>query len=212
MANPTTQSGSVTSREELRARYGEPFPIAVRCRLPALDRHHRTLIAHSPFLCFASAAADGTISVSPKGDHPGFVQVLDDHTLLVPDRPGNNQIQTLENLVENDHVSLIFLIPGIEETLRVVGRASIETDSEVLGGFAVGGRAPKSAIRVHVEMATVHCGKAIRRSHLWDPERFAARDQVPTLGQMVVDQAKPEGLDATQADALIEEKFAKEMY
>ncbi len=209
MATPTTP---VTSREELRERYGEPFPIAVKCRLPALDRHHRTLIAHSPFLCLASAAADGTISVSPKGDAPGFVQVLDDHTLLVPDRPGNNQIQTLENLVENDNVSLIFLVPGIEETLRVVGRARIETDPDVLESFAVGGRAPKTAIRVQVEMATVHCGKAMRRSHLWDPERFVARDRVPTLAQMVVDQAKPEGVDAAKADALIEEKFAKEMY
>ncbi len=209
MSKPAAE---IHSREELRDLYGEPFPIAVQCKLPALDQHHRTIIAHSPFLCLASASADGTVSVSPKGDRPGFVQVLDDHTLLLPDRPGNNQIQSLENLVDNPNVSLIFLVPGIEETLRVVGRASIETDPDLLGAFAVGGKAPKTAIRVNVEMATVHCGKAMRRSHLWDPERFVPRDQVPTLGQMVVDQAKPEGITVDKATALIEEKFAKEMY
>ena len=140
------------------------------------------------------------------------MEVLDDHTLLLPDRPGNNQIQTLENLVENPHVSLIFFVPGIEETLRVVGRASIETDPEALEGFAVGGKLPKSAIRVTVEMATVHCGKAVRRSHLWDPDRFVPRDQIPTLGQMVVDQAKPEGITVEQATQMIEEKFARELF
>ena len=143
-------SATIRSRDDLRQLYGEPFPIAVKCTLPALDRHHRTFIAHSPFLCLASVSADGTVSVSPKGDQPGFVQVLDDHTLLLPDRPGNNQIQTLENLVENANVSLIFLAPGIEETLRVVGRASIETDPALLARFAVCGKSPKSAIRVTV--------------------------------------------------------------
>jgi PPOX class probable FMN-dependent enzyme len=205
-------SAKIRSKKDLRERYGEPFAIAVKCKLPALDRHHRTIIAHSPFLCLASASADGTLSVSPKGDKPGFVEVLDANTLLLPDRPGNNQIQTLENLVENANVSLIFFVPGIEETLRVVGRASIETDPEVLGRFAVHDRAPKSAIRVNVEMATVHCGKAVRRSHLWDPSHFVARDEVPTLGQMVVDQAKPEGVTVETASRMIEEKFARELF
>ena len=202
----------IRSHKDLRDRYGEPFPIAVKCKLPALDRHHRSVIAHSPFLCIASAAADGTVSVSPKGDRPGFVQVLDENTLLIPDRPGNNQIQTLENVLENPNVSLIFFVPGIEETLRVVGRASIETNPEFLDPFKVQGRAPKSALRIHVEMATVHCGKAMRRSRLWDPELHVARDQVPTLAQMVVDQVRPEGVTVEKASTMIEEKFRDEMF
>lgn len=207
-----SETKAPSSRQDLRALYGEPFPIAERCRLPALDRHHRTMIAASPFLCLASAAADGTMSVSPKGDLPGFVKVLDDRTLLLPDRPGNNQITTLQNLIDNPQVSLIFLIPGIEETLRVVGRASIVTDPEMLALLAVEGKAPKSAIRVTVAMATVHCGKAIRRSKLWDASRHADRKSVPTLAQMVVDQAKPAGVTVEKAAELIEEKFAKEMF
>ena len=202
----------INSSAALRDLYGEPFPIAVKCKLQRLDHHHRSIIAHSPFLCIASASADGTVSVSPKGDQPGFVKVLDDATLLVPDRPGNNQIQTLENLVDNPNVSLIFFVPGIEETLRVVGRASIETAPDLLEEFKVNGRSPKSALRVQVEMATAHCGKAIRRSRLWDPEQHVPRDQVPTLAQMVVDQVKPEGVTVESASQMIEEKFRKEMF
>jgi PPOX class probable FMN-dependent enzyme len=202
---------TIGSRSELRDLYGPPFPIAERCKLSRLDAHHRTLIANSPFLCLASAAADGTISVSPKGDVPGFVKVVDDETLLVPDRPGNNQITTLQNVVDNPNVSLIFFVPGIEETLRVVGRASIATDPEVLRGFTVNGKVPKTALRICIDMATVHCGKAIRRSKLWDPSHFVARDRVPTLAQMVVDQAKPEGITVEKAEKLIEEKFRQEI-
>jgi PPOX class probable FMN-dependent enzyme len=177
---------TISSIENLRALYGSPpaDSLAVRCVLPGLDQHHRAFIALSPFLVMASADAQGITDVSPRGDLPGFVAVLDEHTLLIPDRPGNKKLVTLSNIVENPHVALIFFVPGRVDSLRVNGTAQITTDPTLLAPLAVQGKAPKSGLVVTVEHAWLHCGKALIRSRLWEPEAQVAPDALPTLGQI----------------------------
>ena len=195
---------AISSIETLREVYGSPPPdsLAVRCVLPGLDTHHRAFIALSPFLVLASADAQGMPDVSPRGDLPGFVAVRDEHTLLIPDRPGNKKLVTLSNIVENPHVALIFFVPGRVDSLRVTGQAQITTDPTLLAPLAVQGKPPKSGLIVTVAHAWLHCGKALIRSRLWEPEAQVAPDALPTLGQMVADQIV--GVDAATADAQLE--------
>jgi PPOX class probable FMN-dependent enzyme len=195
---------AVSTVTDLRAIYGTPSPnsLAVRCVLPCLDEHHRAFIALSPFVVIASADAQGFPDVSPRGDLPGFVAVPDDHTLLLPDRPGNKKLLTLSNILENPKVALIFLVPGREDSLRVNGRAQITTDPTLLAPLAVQGKDPRSALIVTVEQAWLHCGKALIRSRLWEAEAHVAPDALPTLGKMLADQIA--GLDAAEADARLE--------
>ena len=195
---------TVSTLAELRTIYGEPHAdsLAVRCVLPHLDKHHRAFIALSPFVVIASADAQGLSDVSPRGDLPGFVAAPDDHTLLVPDRPGNKKLETLSNILENPNVALIFFVPGRNDSLRVNGRARITTDPALLGPLAVQGKSPCSALIVIVEQAWLHCGKALIRSRLWDTEAKVAPDALPTLGKMLADQIA--GVDAAQADARLE--------
>ena len=176
------------SEIELRALYGPPSEIAARKCLHRLDEHCRYFIERSPFLCLSSAAADGSAEISPRGDAPGFVRVLDDQTLFVPDRLGNNRIDSLRNLIDNPHVGLLFLIPGIDETMRVSGVARVVLRSELLDECAVGGKTPRSGLLIEVREAFLHCAKALRRSKLWAEDYRLMPDQMPTLGQMLVDQ------------------------
>lgn len=183
---------TVRSEAELRERYDPPLPLIVRKTLDHLDRHCVEFIARSPFLTLATTSADGRCDVSPRGDPPGFVRVLDARTLLIPDRKGNNRLDSMSNLLASPGVGLLFLIPGIDETLRVNGRAEIVDEPALLEPLAMAGKAPKTALRVHVEEAFIHCGRALKRSRLWDPERHAAREEVPTIGQWLRDQAEPD--------------------
>jgi PPOX class probable FMN-dependent enzyme len=203
---------TISSIETLREIYGSPPPdsLAVRCVLPGLDTHHRAFIALSPFLVMASADAQGMTDVSPRGDLPGFVAVLDEHTLLIPDRPGNKKLVTLSNIVENPHVALIFFVPGRVDSLRVNGQAQITTDPTLLAPLAVQGKPPKSGLVVTVENAWLHCGKALIRSRLWEPEAQVAPDALPTLGQMIADQIV--GVDATTADARLENAYKTRLW
>jgi PPOX class probable FMN-dependent enzyme len=196
---------TISSIETLREIYGSPPPdsLAVRCVLPDLDTHHRAFIALSPFLVIASADAQGMTDVSPRGDLPGFVAVLDALTLLIPDRPGNKKLVTLSNIVENPHVALIFFVPGRVDSLRVNGQAQITTDPTLLAPLAVQGKPPKSGLVVTVTQAWLHCGKALIRSQLWESEAQVAPDALPTLGQMIADQIV--GVDAAAADARLEQ-------
>jgi hypothetical protein len=179
----------ISEIEELREVYGFPpdNSVAVRTVLPKLDRHHQAFIALSPFLVIASADAQGSPDVSPKGDLPGFVTVLDEHTLVIPDRPGNKKLLTLNNILENPSVSLIFFIPGRVDSLRVNGKAHITTDPTLLAPFEIKGKIPQSALVVAVDQAWLHCGKALIRSQLWEPEAQVAPDALPSLGQMCAD-------------------------
>ncbi len=172
------------SIEELENLYGHPKGGAVLKEISFLNPHYRAFVEASPFVVLASAGPDG-LDCSPKGDAPGFVRVLDDHRLALPDRPGNNRIDNLRNIVVDPRVALLFMVPGIGETLRVNGRAVISTEAELLASFAVQGKAPRTVIVVTVEAAYIHCSKALMRSKLWDASRHLERSKLPSLGEML---------------------------
>lgn len=156
--------------------------------LDYIHEHARTFIERSPFMLIGSQSADGHADVTPRGDPPGFVKILDDNkTLLIPDRPGNNRIDTLKNITSNPRVGLIFFIPGFDETMRVNGGAQLTRDPELLEGMAVKNRVPKIAIAVQVDEVYIHCAKAIRRSNLWDPGEHQERSSFPTMAKVMLD-------------------------
>src|SRR5688572_7023024 len=154
-----------------------------------IDEHCRRFIEHSPFLVIASRDASGRMDVSPKGDPAGFVRILDEQTIAIPERPGNHRCDTFTNVLEVPDVALIFLVPGEDLTLRVMGKASLTTDPEVLGPMTMNGRAPKVALVVAVEEAFIHCGKAPKRAHLWDSTTHLPKGVFPRMGEMLHDQA-----------------------
>lgn len=180
----------ISSPEELRAKYSHPNPkgLAMRCILPKMDHHHRAFISYSPFIVIASTNAAGRCDVSPRGDLPGFVTTIDENTLLIPDRPGNNKILTLTNVVQNSSVAILFVIPGRDDSLRITGDAEIIADPDTLAKMSVNGGTPKSALRVHVENAWFHCGKAMIRSKLWSSDAQVDASKLPTLGHMLSEQ------------------------
>jgi uncharacterized protein len=153
-----------------------------------LDRHCRRFIELSPFCVIASRNRDGEMDVSPKGDPPGFVRVLDDRTLVVPERPGNRRCDTYTNVLQQPEVAMIFLVPGEDLTLRVMGRATITADPELLATMAVRNRVPLAALRVAVDEAFIHCGKAPKRARLWDPDSRVPAGTFPRMGEMLHDQ------------------------
>lgn len=206
--------GSVIGSEaELRGLYRQPGRTVDKV-LSRLDQHARTFIAASPFVLVGTASPDGSGDVSPKGGPPGFVVVLDDHRLAVPDLAGNNLLDSLTNIVAGSGVGLLFLVPGVEETLRVNGHACVTTDPTVLDACAVKDRRPKAAIGVTVTQQYMHCAKAFRRSALWQPETWPDRSTIPTLGCIIRDQipalrdvpaeAIDESLEASYATTLWE--------
>ncbi len=201
---------TIESPEQLRQLYGEPMERAVKKQLSRFDRHCRNFIAMSPFLVIASSDPAGHCDASPKGDAPGFVQVVDDTTLLIPDRLGNNRTDTLGNLLLRSGVGLIFFVPGINETLRVNGRARVTTDRELLEPFAVNGKVPRSAILVEAEEIYFHCGKALIRSDLWNPEKHVARGNWPSLGRIIAEQVG--GMDPDEAERQTAESYRTRLY
>ena len=182
----------VTSEAELRALVGTPAARSLLKEQPRIDDHFRAFIAASPFVLIATAGADGTCDVSPKGDAPGFVRVLDDKRLVIPDRNGNKRLDGMMNIVSNPYVGLLFLVPGRDETLRVNGRAWITTDPALLEPSAVQGVAPRLAIAVEVEQAFLHCVKSFRRSRLWAHQQWPAPDALESIACVMFDQIKPD--------------------
>jgi PPOX class probable FMN-dependent enzyme len=193
----------LTSIGQLRELVGSPSERAVRKQLAALDAHCRAFIARSPFVLLGTAAGDGRCDVSPKGDLPGFVLVEDDTTLVIPDRPGNRRFDSLQNILDNPHVGLLFLVPGMDETLRVNGTAELVLDEDLLQRLAMDGKPPLLAIVVHVEEAFLHCGRSSLRAMVWDPSRQIDRHQLPSLSRMIADQTRPANRDQTEHEALI---------
>ena len=179
----------IGSEQQLRALHAPPSDLVKRKCVDRLDRHARDFVALSPFLVLGTANAKGEADVSPRGDPPGFVKVLDDRTLLIPDRPGNNLLDSLSNILANPEVGLLFVIPGFDETLRVNGRADVVRDPALLAPLAVEGKAPKVAIRVAVREVYLHCAKSFRRARLWDPAAQVPRKTLPTLAKMVMDMS-----------------------
>jgi PPOX class probable FMN-dependent enzyme len=178
----------IENLDQLREIYGEPAERAVRKQLPRLEKHSRAFIGLSPFLVVASSDPSGRCDASPKGDAPGFVRVIDDETLLIPDRLGNNRIDTIGNLLACPGVGLIFFVPGLRETLRVNGMARITTDPALLEPCTVQGKVPRSGMLVTAEEVYFHCGKALIRSDLWNPAKHVAQADFPSLGRIITEQ------------------------
>lgn len=194
----------IETREELREIYREPSESAVRKELRQLEEHSRRFLSKSPFLLIGSQDGAGNADVTPRGDKPGFVVPLDDQTIAIPDRPGNNRLDTWENVIGNPSVGLIFLIPGMNETLRINGEARLTADADLRERFAVDGRPALAVLVVKIRAIYMHCAKAFMRSQLWQPEAWPDRSEMPTLGQIVRDQlalsVSSEEIDAGLAD------------
>lgn len=180
----------ITSEEQLRAVTGLPAPRALAKEIRTLDVHCRAIISKSPFVLISSCDAAGRLDVSPKGDPAGFVQVLDETTLAIPDRPGNRRADTYRNVLQNPRVGLLFLVPGRNETLRVNGRALIVRDAALRERMAVEGKAPSLALVVSAEEIFVHCGKCMLRARLWDREARPDLTQLPSHARCLIDHAK----------------------
>jgi len=172
----------------LRQLYAAPMERAVRKQIAALDVHCTRFIALSPFVVVSTSDLAHNLDASPRGGAPGFVQVADAHTLLLPDAPGNNRLDSLENILATGQVGLLFMVPGVDETLRVNGRAVLSTDAADIAACTDARRAPRLVVRVTVQAAYLHCAKAFMRSRLWDPATRVDRGVLPTIGQMIADQ------------------------
>lgn len=184
----------VESEAQLRALMGDPVaPSVVEKTLTSLDRHCRTFVGRSPFVLISSSDSEGRMDVSPKGDAPGFVKILDEKTLAIPDRPGNQRFDTFRNLFQSPRVGLIFLIPGKRETLRIGGNAQVVRDQELLESLAAKNKVPSLAIVVHVDEAFFHCSKCMIRSRLWQPDHWPSLEGLPTLAETMKDAASVPG-------------------
>jgi len=198
----------VTTMEALEALYAEPYGPSLIKEIDHVNASYRRLIEAAPFFALATSGADG-LDCSPRGDAPGFVRVLDEKTLLIPDRRGNNRIDSLRNLIHDPRVALLFLIPGVGETLRIIGRATISTDPDLARSFAVNGKEPRVVLVVAVERVFYQCTKAIIRSKLWDPATRVERSSLPSAGAILAeitdgkmggpehDRGQPERIKAT---------------
>jgi len=199
---------TIDDEPSLRALIGEPLQLTrekVAGRLNALTRR---FIELSPFVCLATSDEHGACDVSPRGDPPGFVRILDDVTLLVPDRPGNRLADSLRNILRNPHVGLLFVVPGVTDTFRVNGRATLTRDAALLAPCEVEGKTPTLGILVDIESAYTQCSKAFLRSHLWDPTRHVDGKTMPTSGQ-IHKAMKGESFDAEQYDQERAERYAR---
>ncbi|TDJ63087.1 MAG: pyridoxamine 5'-phosphate oxidase family protein [Proteobacteria bacterium] len=201
----------------VRELVGQPMELAVKKSLPKLDRYCREFVERSPFLTLATANDKGKADVSPRGDQPGFVLILDDQTLFIPERPGNKRADSLTNITLNPNVGLLFLVPGFDETLRVNGRATVVNDPALLERCAVKGKVPKLGVLVAVEEAYLHCAKAFRRAKLWDSESRQVRSEMPTLGKMILEQTAaankpPSGAEVKVVDEFVEDNYRNELY
>jgi PPOX class probable FMN-dependent enzyme len=198
--------------EALRGIIREPSRLARKKELAFLDRHAEALVARSPLVLVGTAGADGRCDVSPRGGPPGFVKVLDERRLAVPDLPGNNRVDTFTNLLANPQVGLLFVVPGLDETLRVNGRAWVVTDEDVLARCEVKGRRRAVAIGVEVRECYIHCAKAFRRGRVWEPAAWPDRSDLPTIGCMLADQLAEPELDEPALQAVLDHGYATTLY
>ncbi|MGF6552158.1 pyridoxamine 5'-phosphate oxidase family protein [Paraburkholderia youngii] len=174
----------LTTIEQLEALYAQPAERSLRKEIPCVNDDYRAFIAAAPFAVLATSGPAG-LDCSPRGDAPGFVRVVDARTLALPDRPGNNRLDSLRNVIADPRVALLFVIPGVGETLRVNGRGRISNDAALLDSFAVDGKLPRTVLLIDVEAVYFHCSKAIVRSQLWDPARHIERSQLPSTGEIL---------------------------
>jgi PPOX class probable FMN-dependent enzyme len=202
----------ITSGEELASVVGTPSAIAIRKERKTLDEHMQLFIAHSPFVVISTHAADGRCDSSPRGDAPGFVQVVDDRTLLIPDRPGNRRVDSFRNIVETGRIGLLFLVPGCGETLRVNGRAAIIRDEAWLTPLSAQGKRPLLAVAVDVEECYLQCAKALLRSKLWEPHDRSTLENLPSAAKMLCDQVQLPNYDVAKMQTLLDGAYQNNLY
>jgi PPOX class probable FMN-dependent enzyme len=198
----------IVNEDELREVIGEPTELVLAKISDRLNELTRQFVERSPFVCVATARPDGGLDVSPRGDPAGFVRILDERRLLIPDRPGNRIADTLTNLFADDRIGLLFLIPGIGDTFRVNGRAAVVDDPELLAGSAVEGAVPRLGLLVTIEEAYTQCSKALIRSELWNPERHLDRSELPSSGEILRSLTEP-AFDAAEYDEARAERYAR---
>lgn len=200
----------VTTMEQLQALYGEKMPAAVAKEIDHINNGYRALIEAAPFVAVATSGPEG-LDCSPKGDAPGFVRILDDKTLAIPDRPGNNRIDGFRNIVRDPRIALLFLIPGVGETLRVNGRAQISIDPELMQSFAVNGKLPRCVLIVHIDSIYFHCSKAMVRSRLWDEKAKIERASLPSTGTIIAELSQGR-LGGADYDKAAPERIKAQLY
>ena len=199
----------ITSVEALRALYPVPKERTLIKELDYLDPHSIRFVSHSPFLVLGTRGSSGAVDASPRGGNPGFAKVADQKHIMIPDAPGNNRLDSLSNIVETGNVGILFLIPGVDETLRVNGTAGLRDEKEFLEHFTGETRKPKVVIHVEVQELYIHCAKALMRSKLWDPESQIDREELPTIGQMINDQIGSSEPPETREEML--KRYAKDL-
>ena len=209
-AHPSSAGPCIDSIEQLEALYGDPVPTSITKELDHLSEHYRQFIEAAPFVVIATSGPEG-LDCSPRGDPAGFVRVVDERTLLIPDRRGNNRVDSLRNIVRDPRIGLLFLVPGIDETMRVNGRAVLSLDPELCASFAHQGKLPRCVIVVTVEAAYSQCPKALVRSKLWDPAGFRSKADLPSAGQRLAALTNGE-IDAAAYDAAYPARMAETIY
>ncbi|MCJ2096031.1 pyridoxamine 5'-phosphate oxidase family protein [Methylobacterium sp. J-072] len=210
MDSETRDPATIRDAADLRAQFGAVGPLAAGKVLDHIDGYARRFIALAPFLVLASADAAGQADASPRGDAPGFVAIPDARTLVIPDRRGNDRIDSFRNIIASPGIGVIFFVPGIDETLRVNGTAAVTRDRMLLEPMRAQGTVPTVGLVVQVREAFFHCGKALMRAQLWDPARHVARDTFPSLGRILADQTAAS--DIPEAEAWIAESYRTRLY
>ncbi|MGF7130058.1 PPOX class probable FMN-dependent enzyme [Paraburkholderia sp. EB58] len=200
----------LTTIEELETIYGEPNERALRKEIPYVNEDYRAFIELAPFLVLATAGPEG-LDCSPRGDAPGFVRIIDEKTLAIPDRVGNNRIDSLRNIIVEPRLALLFVVPGVGETLRVNGRGRISNEAALLASFAVDGKLPRTVLLVDVDAVYFHCSKALARSRLWDPARHVERSRLPSTGS-ILKRLSGDTFDAVKYDLELVERLRTGLY
>ena len=201
---------AVETLEQLHALYGEPVPMAITKELDSISEHYRRFIDIAPFVVLATSGPEG-LDCSPRGDPSGFVRIVDDRTVMIPDRRGNNRLDSLRNIVRDPRVALLFLIPGINETLRINGTARLTTNTELCESFAMGSKLPALVIVIAVDSVYTQCPKALVRSKLWDPAHYRDSSEVPSSGQRM--EALTGGaVNGAEHDAAYPKRLAETIY
>ena len=201
---------AITSVDQLRSVYTQPTERAVKKQLAHLDRHCRGFVELSPYFVLCTSDAEGNLDASPRGGEPGFCKVADDHTLLLPDRPGNNRLDSFQNIIGTGRVGLLFFVPGVDEMLRVNGTAELRTDEALTAVCVERGKPAKVVVSVKVREAYLHCAKAIMRSGLWRAESILPRSVLPSLGEMIRDQTG--GATAAETQDQMVERYKAQLY
>ncbi|WP_223588889.1 pyridoxamine 5'-phosphate oxidase family protein [Neobacillus bataviensis] len=207
-----TCTDKIKTEDELRSLIGEPSELVRKKVISHLDDHCKDFISRSPFLVISTSDASGYCDVSPRGDMPGFVLVLDEKHIIIPERPGNKKIDTMRNILSNPKAGLLFLIPGLGETLRVNGKASLVKDDILLDRMAHRGKKPLVGICIEVEECFIHCAKAMKRSGIWEPETWSDKDSLPNAAKILLDHTKLPDMTEKDLDKLLQEDYLTELY